>query len=223
MSGSRRGTFWVAGLASFCVLGSSIPARGAAIAKGNEALSFSGVLHVESVPSRADVYISNQRREKGEYVGKSPVERRLSPFTFWVTVEYPGRVPVKQRMIIRARDINCLVVRLDYQMNPYKRFGHIAFWPGVAAALFGVGAALPMARAANRFDEDGLPEDRRRQRLWTGMMCAGTASGALLMTTGVVLWILSPGDKAYFDRKYGVAGVGPVEGSGMILSYSRGF
>jgi hypothetical protein len=213
---------WVAGILSGVILGAATPARGTTIAKSGEEHSFSGVLHVETVPSGADVYVSDKKNQRGEYVGKTPVEKWLLPFTFWITVEYPGRTSVERRMVIRARDMNSLVVTLDYKMNPYKRFGHIAFWPGVAATLFGAGAAVPMALSADRFDADGLPKDQRTKRLWLGMMCAGLGSGALLMTTGLVLWMLSPGDKAYFDEKYGVAVVNPGT-SGVTLGYSKNF
>jgi hypothetical protein len=205
------------------LLGPAAPARATVIAKSGENQSISGVLHVESIPTRADVYVSVIREERGEYIGKTPVEKWLLPRAFWVTVEYPGRVPVHRKLIIRSQDINRLVVQLDYEMNPYKRYGHLAFWPGAAFTLLGVAAVTPMVVTTSRYDSDGQERDRTTGRIWTGVMGAAFGAGAVLMTTGVVLWILSPGDKAYFDEKYGVPGLSALDRSGVLFSYSRTF
>jgi hypothetical protein len=198
-------------------------ANSGVISRSEENHSIAGVLQVESTPDGADVFISASPDDKGEYVGKTPVEKWLLPLSFWVTLEYPGRVAVRRKLSIRSRDINRLIVNLDYQMNPYKRYGHLAFWPGAAAALLGAGAVVPKVYAAKRFESDRQESDRTKSRIWTGVMGAGFGAGAVLMTTGVVLWILSPGDKAYFDEKYGVVAASRAGSDGVGLSYTRSF
>jgi hypothetical protein len=70
-----------------------------------------------------------------------------------------------------------------------------------------------------RYDGDDYYRDMAVK--WTGAMWAGFISSGVLMAAGAILWIVSPGDKTYHERKHGINVSGAP--SGGTLSYVRRF
>jgi hypothetical protein len=104
-----------------------------------------------------------------------------------------------------------------YPINPYKLWGHITFWSGLGiAAVGGVLMAVAIDGYGNDCMADSYYDALDRD---VKMSISGYAIGGALMTTGVVLWILSPGDEAW-AKEHAVA-VRPVvgaEGTGLVFS-----
>jgi hypothetical protein len=188
--------------------------------------SISGKIVVRTEPPGAEVYISRDDESLGELTGKTPVEKALLPLTYWVSIHRPGYVPVDaQEVRIDPGETESLDLKLtfDYPPNPYKTFGHVAFWTGVALLSVGIAGTVMALNYADNYHYDGYEEYRTRARQWTGAMWAGFIGSAALMGSGIVLWILSPGDKRYYEKKHGIKSAKfPVNGFSPF-SYVRRF
>jgi len=100
-------------------------------------------------------------------------------------------------------------VKLEYPMNPYKKWGHASFWPGLGIGLSGMIFTALAAKANDDYKNGKDPVGNRSlvssyNKAAISMYCIGGA----LMVTGIVLWSLSPGDEAW-AKKHQVA-AGPV-------------
>ncbi len=91
-------------------------------------------------------------------------------------------------------------VEQAYPMNPYKKYGYVTFFTGVGLSAFG-GIAAWQASAKGGDYEAGDRSANSASKGWEGAMYASFAVGGAAMITGVVLWALSPGDKAWAERQ----------------------
>lgn len=89
-------------------------------------------------------------------------------------------------------------------MNPYKKWGHVSFWTGFGLGAFS-GLALGMAASeADKHKSGDLSADDK-SKAWAGAGFSTLAVGSALMITGVVLWVLSPGDLQWsLDHSVGI-------------------
>ena len=105
--------------------------------------------------------------------------------------------------------------------DPYKTWGHATFWSGAGLMTLGLVFALPAQSAANDYNDMSKALKYRaasldNSRPWAGAMWAGLATGAALMTTGVVLWLLdSPMTE---DADTSAAIVPTLDGAGAVLT-----
>ncbi len=103
-----------------------------------------------------------------------------------------------------------------YPANPYKVWGHASFWSGLVLAGGGVAMGLLAADAKDDANKattpEGLADAQDRMDTYNGLAVTGYVLGAGLLTTGVILWVLSPGDEAWAKR-HGLA-LGPAVGPG---------
>lgn len=139
-------------------------------------------------------------------------------------VELPGYK--RQATYLRLDPFELEAIRFDLlpdlPVSPGKVAGHAAFWTGVGAVGFGfvsLGRALVEADAYRRTLSSAAREYARE---WTGGMWAGFGAGLALMTTGVVLWVLSPERQELWDRAYG-GGVSPTADGGAVVAYRGRF
>jgi len=99
-------------------------------------------------------------------------------------------------------------------------WGHVAFWTGLGAGVFGAVAAGLAAKAGDDYHAGNL-DAYSTSTTWAGCMYAGLAVGATLMTTGVLLWLLAPGE----DGSAADAAVSavPVPEGGVVFSLGGRF
>jgi TolB-like protein len=84
-----------------------------------------------------------------------------------------------------------------YPMNPYKLWGHVTFWSGLGiAAVGGVFTGLAY-KASDDYNSSGDISAKDKVGPYNTAAAVMYATGGALMVTGVVLWILSPGDEAW--------------------------
>jgi hypothetical protein len=169
--------------------------------------SLLGKLLVETKPVGAEIYVSRKKREIGHYEGKSPIEKALLPLTYWITAKLPEHQTAKFEVQIDPSESEHRVIKLDriYPMNPYKIYGHLAFWSGIAFSGLGVLSLSQAQNAANDYHESLDSDAKEDSQIWTGMMWTSFGISGALMATGIVLWILSPGDKKYYEMNHSAA------------------
>ena len=93
------------------------------------------------------------------------------------------------------------------------------FWSGVAATGLGVVSAVLAKKAADDESERGDFDAGKRSQTWTGVMYVGFGAGAVLMVTGLVLWLTPGQDES--ESRY-AAGVVPARG-GLVFTYEGRF
>jgi hypothetical protein len=180
-------------------------------------------LRVETVPSGATVYI--QRIGNRELVGTAPLEKTLLPLDYRVIAKLPEHAPASAEVRLDPfeRELVRLVLQRVYPTSPAKRWGHAAFWPGIAVTVFGFGA-MAAARDAAREYEYGLRDSARdNARSWTAGMWAGFGLGVGLMTTGIVLWAATPSSKEHWEETHGKLAIAPTPDGGAVAAYGRRF
>lgn len=102
-----------------------------------------------------------------------------------------------------------------YPMNPYKKWGYVSFFSGlgVAAALGGLGTGMAKKEAdsyTKAHTVQAAKDAHDANKRWTSAAIAGFSVGGALMVGGVVLWILSPGDRAWAESHGASAGLTPT-------------
>ncbi|MBI5525843.1 MAG: hypothetical protein HY897_05870 [Deltaproteobacteria bacterium] len=82
-------------------------------------------------------------------------------------------------------------------MHPYALWGHVSFWSGLGVAAIG-GVMTGLASSANNDYKSGKDPSGAWDAVdrYNAFAVTGYSIGGALMATGVVLWILSPGDDA---------------------------
>jgi hypothetical protein len=93
--------------------------------------------------------------------------------------------------------------RKDYPMNPYKRWGHISFWTGVGTLAMGGAMTAMAADAKSDARSAGTPakmaEAESLMDTRNALAVTWYSLGSALAVTGVVLWLLSPGDRRWAE------------------------
>jgi hypothetical protein len=143
-------------------------------------------------------------------LGTTPLETKLLAGRYKVEALLDGYEDAGQVVDIRSatsNEISLSLVRI-YPMNPYKKWGHVAFWGGLGLAAFG-GVSAVVAKSAAEDDWNGDASAADRSRTWAGLMYTGLGVGGAGLITGIVLWALSPGDKEWFDQREAALSVEP--------------
>ncbi len=96
----------------------------------------------------------------------------------------------------------------QYPMNPYKLWGHVTFWSGLGIAALG-GAFTGLAFSAKQKADDAttskeISDAESEMNTYNTIAITSYITGGALMATGIVLWILSPGDEAW-AKQHGVS------------------
>lgn len=151
-------------------------------------------------------------------LGKTPVESDLEAGRYSVEASLDGYEKMHRVVVIEHGKINEVSFSLSkvYPMNPYKKWGHVAFWSGAGLMAFG-GLAASQARSAAEDYKSGDPASDDHSRTWAGLMYAGLGLGFASVVTGIILWTRSPGDREWFEKNKATVFVEST-GSGLTLS-----
>ena len=178
-----------------------------------------GTLTVESDPSGAAVLLD------GAAMGATPCTSAVPAGKHRVEVHLKGYEREKQFVTVQPEKNARLSLKLkrEYPMNPYKKWGHISFWSGVGvtALVGGIGFGLG-AKYADDYQSrtsGSINSLRDTSEAMTGLGYAGVALGGAMMITGVVLWVLSPGDESWWREHQPGVGVSG-DGEAAVLSFS---
>ena len=180
-------------------------------------------LRVVTTPPGATVYV--QRIGNRDLIGRAPLEKTLLPLDYRVIARLEEHEPAtaEVRLDPFEKETVRLTLRRIYPMSPYKKWGHLAFWPGLAVTAFGF-CAMGAARHHAEIYESTLHDfERDNARAWTGGMWAGLGLGAALMTTGVILWTATPSSKEHWERSHGAIALSPSPDGGFVAAYGRRF
>ncbi len=173
-----------------------------------------GSLLVATEPAGAEVMLG------GSNLGKTPCrEANLLPGEYDLSLSYPGYEQIHDQVVIVSNETTTkrYVLDIDYPMNPYKKYGYVSFFTGVGLTILG-GVATWQAQVAADDVKSGSWDAEASNKVWSGVTITGYVLGAAGMATGIVLWLLSPGDKAWAES-HPVVGVSPDEsGKGATVS-----
>jgi hypothetical protein len=167
-----------------------------------------GQVQIKTAPQGAAVTID------GKPAGAAPLTMELPPGKHLVTASARDHRPREMEALIESGKSSELVIELEriFPMNPYKKWGHVAFWSGLGVAAVGVVTYLKAVDYADQ-NVHGHPEMADDARLFRDISFGLWAGGGALLATGAVLWLLSPGDRNWFEKhqvsllplKWGVA------------------
>ena len=87
---------------------------------------------------------------------------------------------------------------IEYPMNPYKLWGHVGVWGGLAVVGMG-GAFTALASGAVDDYKKGASHVGSKDDLtrYNSLAVTGYVLGGAMLATGVTLWILSPSDEGW--------------------------
>lgn len=143
-------------------------------------------LKVETHPPGSRVFI------EGKEVGTAPLENELKPGQYFVAVTADDHVPKGGRVEVSSGKATEIKITLE-AAPPYSRWGHITFWSGLGAAAFGAISGILASSAGDDY-KAGDRGARDRSVALAGCMYTGLAAGGALIITGVILWVLAPGE-----------------------------
>ncbi len=134
--------------------------------------------------------------------GETPLNTEMRSGPYLVRTSKPGYADVTRSVQVvggQKTEISISLLR-DYPMNPYKKWGHIAFWSGVGLAALG-GIAMSQGMAAASDYKAGDVDARDSSQTWAGVMYGSFGVGGALLVSGAVLWAMSPGDQQWQESR----------------------
>lgn len=172
-----------------------------------------GRLSLVSEPSGAELRID------GEEKGATPYKRELAPGEYGLELRLDGYKTAQRSVEVKPNKTTRLDLTLerDYPMNPYRKWGYVSFFTGLGLAAFGGIATWRAKEAANDVKASGDWGAEDRNRAWSGLAVSGYTLGGAAMISGIALWALSPGDKAWWEDHQACLGPAPG-GNGVALS-----
>ncbi len=175
-----------------------------------------GQLIVKTEPSGATLFIDGKEK------GTTPFNRKMDMGEHKLEVKLEGYKTAKGSVEVdsqKATRLN-LILERDYPMNPYKKYGYVMFFTGFGLAAFG-GIATWQAKVAANDYKSGNWSAKDRNSGWTAGMGIGYGVGGALMVTGIVLWVLSPGDETWWKKHSASAGLAMDENGTMVTLGGR--
>jgi hypothetical protein len=155
-----------------------------------------GRLVVKTKPDDAAIFVDGVQR------GYTPLDELVAPGHFNLRIRRRGYVEVETSVQVFPHGEKWIsAVLKPLPNNPYKVWGHVAFWSGLVLSGLGGGATWQ----ANATAQDYAAGDRSAwdaNEMWSSLSWTGYSLGGALMITGVVLWILSPGDRAWYRTHF---------------------
>ncbi len=172
-----------------------------------------GRVKVSTNPAGAEIWI------EGKSMGKAPLELELPEGSHKLVATLPDYESADMQVrVVSAKTVEArLELERIYPMNPFKLWGHICFWSGTAFAAAGAG----LWYVAYGYAEDNKAGDATaadKAVLWRNVSFGLLGAGAAALAAGTLLWILSPGDRAWFEKQAGLAAVPLPSGGAIVLS-----
>lgn len=157
-----------------------------------------GILKVTSDPPGAEVHAGGTKRESGEVIGMTPLEKELQPWSFWLHVEKEGYLGYRQIVKLAAGQTVEIDVTLEKnEWPPLRIVGHATLWPGLALGLLGAFSGWYGWKVARQYDEELDPLIKEESRKWVGVMWGAGGAGLALTTTGIICLVsYKKGDEA---------------------------
>ena len=156
--------------------------------------------------------------------GNSPLLRDVAAGTYTVAASMEGFTPTQQKVVVtrgQTAGINLLLIPKKRE-SAYSTWGHVSFWSGASLVAFGAASMGLSIKYANDYDASGASADASRSDSWSNMMWVGLTTGAALLGTGIILWVIEPTGQS--QNEYTSAGLGPTrDGTGAVFSLSGRF
>ena len=173
-----------------------------------------GRLIIKTSPDGASVLIN------GQAAGASPLEKEMTPGEYAVVVTLDGYEKVERKVAVQKGQTADVTLTLNkvYPMNPYKKYGYVTFFTGLGLAAFGGIATWQASATGDEFGKTGSGSKKSASKAWEGTAWASFAIGGAAMITGTVLWILSPGDKAWAEQ-HQVSAAPMPDGRGAVVVF----
>jgi TolB-like protein len=108
-------------------------------------------------------------------------------------------------------------VEAESPSRPMNTWGHVTFWSGVGATVWGAVSMMIALDAASTYKKgeehwESRLDARDDCEMYTGIMWISFTMGAALMTTGIILWVMEP------DEPGTTATLSPTpDGQGMVF------
>jgi len=172
-----------------------------------------GILHITTVPKGASVLLDGNMR------GQTPFNESVSAGTYKLVLKLDEHKPLSKPVTVTSEETSRLSLELkrDYPMNPYKKWGYVSFFTGLGIAAFGGISTWQASSSANAVKADGNWDAEDQNSLWSGLAITGYTLGGAAIITGIVLWVLSPGDREWWEQHH--AGIAPSpNGDGATLT-----
>jgi hypothetical protein len=167
----------------------------------------------DSAKDKEIVYFFEAANRHGGVLVRAANKDRL--FHLGGTLEEIEEPPGLKEFIARAGPAETVEGFTPTSSSAHATWGHVATWSGVGLLALGAVATWQAKVYGNKYN-DSFGEDTAagdRSRTWAGVMYTGYFVGAALVTTGVILWLLDPGDDT---APTGSMSVGPAPTAGGI-------
>lgn len=166
-----------------------------------------GRLVVETEPSGAEVMVDGERK------GPSPHQALYPPGDYQISARMAGYFAGAKKVSLAAEKETRIRLLLEaVPMNPYKKWGHMSFWTGlgVGGVLAGIGH-IGASVTAGSFRGGDLGARDANHHL-SNVAVSGWVLAGAGMATGLILWLLSPGDDAWASESLANGRVQPNDG-----------
>jgi len=94
----------------------------------------------------------------------------------------------------------------EYPANPFKIAGHVTFWTGLASAALGGVFSYLSYNAVENYKSATKPGDfdyyQGQSEMYNKLAVSFYSAGGALAATGIILWIVSPGDEEWWIRHH---------------------
>ena len=175
-----------------------------------------GTLMINSMPQGASVFLDN------EAIGVTPMKHRTLAGYHTITLSSDGYFKEKRRVELNSHErLEVMATMRKIPPNPYQIAGHATFWSGAGLIVTGGILNWQAGEKQKSWEDTGNSSDKSANHALMGSAIAGYALGGALMVTGVVLWILDPGDETLDKRKDISVEAGP-DGRGGVSLLVRG-
>lgn len=173
-----------------------------------------GTLEIVGDPPGATILID------GKEAGYTPFKKRLPEGNYKLTVRLDGYLNEQRSVDITPGGRQKISVTLTkIPMNPYRTAAYASFFSGVGLVAFGGFATWQAKQAGDDYSSSGTSDSKDSSRSWAGAAIAGYTIGGAAIISGVVLWILDPGDREWLEQQQVSVGPG-TDGRGMAVNVS---